>query len=191
MQIKETTSLIEPINEFIDLDTVTLKNPQKHVKRNASVMQGYYQDQAALDKLIREQGDPLHYETFECEVPPEYGQMIYGLSRLQPGVIGDECFMTKGHYHTIVETGEVYFCLEGQGAMLMKTQDGQVRVERMRRGSLVYVPPYWAHRSVNTGGTPLTTLFIYPADAGHNYGDITEEGFGQHIFKRNGQVVIE
>lgn len=191
MQIKETTSLIEPISEFIDLDRVTLKNPKKHIKRNTSVMHGYYQDQAALEKLIAEQGDPLHYETFESEVPEEYGQMIYGLSKLQPGVVGDECFMTKGHYHTIVETGEVYFCLEGEGYMLMKTQAGQVRAEKMTRGSLVYVPPYWAHRSVNTGEAPMTTLFIYPADAGHNYGDITEEGFPQHIFKRKEKIVIE
>jgi glucose-6-phosphate isomerase, archaeal len=191
MQIKKTTSLIEPFSEFIDLETATLKDAQVHIKRNASVMKGYYKDEKSLEKLIKQQGDPLHYETFEHHIPQEYGHMIYGLSKLQPGVVGDEFFMTKGHYHTIIETGEIYFCLEGQGFMLMKTQEGQVRAEKMRRGTIVYVPPYWAHRSVNTGDTPLTTLFIYPADAGHNYGDITEEGFPKRIFKRNGEIVIE
>ena len=190
MQIKDTTSLIEPYSDFIDLEKVEFKNCKVHGVRNASVMKGYYKDEAALDAIIKK-NDPLHYETFECELPEEYGHMLYGLSKLQPGVVGDEFFMTKGHYHTVIETGEIYLCLEGEGYMLMKTQAGQVRAEKMIRGSLVYVPPYWAHRSVNTGNTPLTTLFIYPADAGHNYGDLTEEGFTKRIFKRNGGVVIE
>lgn len=191
MQVKKTTSLIEPFSEFVDLEMVILKDAKVHIKRKASVMKGYYKNEEALEQLIGQYDDPLHYETFECEIPEEYGHMIYGLSKLQPGIVGEECFMTKGHYHTIIETGEVYFCLEGEGYMLMKTQDGQVKSKKMQRGTIVYVPPYWAHRSVNTGDTPLTTLFIYPADAGHNYGDITEEGFPRRIFKRNGEVVIE
>ena len=189
--IKNTTSLMEPFSEFIDFEKATLKDPKIHGVRNASVMRGYYKDTPALEKLIQEQGDPLHYETFEGKIPEEYGHLIYGLSKLQPGMVGDEFFMTKGHYHTVLETGEIYLCLEGEGYMLMKTQEGQVRAEKMMRGVMVYVPPYWAHRSVNTGDTPLTTLFIYPADAGHNYGDITQGGFSKRIFKRKGEVVIE
>ena len=191
MVAKDITSLIEPYSEFIDLEKVALKDPKVHGVRRASEMRGYYRDETALEKLIEEQGDPLHYETFECEIPEEHGHMIYGLSKLQAGIVADEFFMTKGHYHTILETGEIYLCLEGEGYMLMKTQDGRVKAEKMTRGVLVYVPPYWAHRSVNTGNNPLTTLFIYPADAGHNYGDITEEGFPKRIFKRKGKIVIE
>ncbi|MHC4636517.1 MAG: glucose-6-phosphate isomerase family protein [Planctomycetota bacterium] len=190
MQIKNTTSLIEPFSNFIDLEKIEFTDCKVHGVRNASVMRGYYKNDAALETII-EMDDPLHYETFECEIPEEYGHMIYGLSKLQPGVVDEECFMTKGHYHTITETGEVYLCLEGQGYILMKTQGGQFRAEKMTRGGLIYVPPYWAHRSVNTGNGPLTTLFIYPADAGHNYGDITEEGFPKRVFKRNGEIVIE
>ena len=190
MQMKATTRLIEPYSEFIDLDTATLKKPKVHSVRRASVMRGYYKDEAALEALIAG-GDPIHYETFEAEVPEEYGHLIYGLSTLCAGLVGEECFMTKGHYHTILETGEIYVCLRGEGYMLMKTQDGQTRAEKMVRGGLVYVPPYWAHRSINTGDEPLTTLFIYPADAGHNYGDITEEGFPKRVFKRNGEVILD
>jgi glucose-6-phosphate isomerase len=98
--------------------------------------------------------------------------------------------MTKGHYHSIAETAEVYLCLRGQGYMLMKTTDGDCRAEYMERGKVVYVPPYWAHRSVNTGSEPLLTFYVYPADAGHNYGDIEIEGFPQRIYLRNGKVEI-
>ena len=64
-------------------------------------------------------------------------------------------------------------------------------LQRMERGSLVYVPPFWAHRSVNTGREPLTMLAIWPADAGHNYGDIEKEGFPKRIVNRNGKCIIE
>ena len=61
--------------------------------------------------------------------------------------------------------------------------DGAPAAERMSRGRMVYVPPYWAHRSVNTGdGEPLVSFCVYPAEAGHNYGDIETEGFPQRVF---------
>ncbi len=191
MEIKDTTSLIEPFSEFIDFKTATLKDAKVHIKRNASVMRGYYADEQALEKVIEEQNDPLHYETFEGKVPEEYGQLLFGISKLQAGLIGNEYFMTKGHYHTIIETGEIYICLAGRGYMLMKTQAGEVRYQKMCSGSMVYVPPYWAHRSINTGDEPLSTFFIYQGDAGHNYGDIENEGFIKRVYKHNGSDVIE
>jgi glucose-6-phosphate isomerase len=39
----------------------------------------------------------------------------------------------------------------------------------MQSGSLVYVPPFWVHRSVNVGSGIFATLFSYPADAGQNF----------------------
>jgi glucose-6-phosphate isomerase len=116
---------------------------------------------------------------------------MYCISKLQSGLVGQECFMTKGHYHQIAQTGEVYYCLQGHGLMVMKTVQGQVAWESMEPGSVVYVPPYWAHRSVNTGHEPLTMLAIWPAEAGHNYGDIEKEGFPQRVFRRDGGISIE
>ncbi len=191
MEIKSTTSFMNPYTVEYELAEGVMKEPKNHLVRNASAMKGHYTNEDALAKLIKEQNDPLHYEVFEGDIPQEYGHLIYGISKLQPGVVGDECFMTKGHYHTIIETGEIYLCLRGAGYMLMKTQDGQVRAEKMTRGSMVYVPPYWAHRSVNIGDVPLATFYVYPGDAGHNYGDIEKEGFIKRIFRRNGEVAIE
>jgi glucose-6-phosphate isomerase len=99
--------------------------------------------------------------------------------------------MTKGHYHTRVETGEIYLCLRGEGFMMMKTADGQCRWEPMVRGRMVYVPPYWAHRSINTGSEPLVSFCVYPGDAGHNYGDIATEGFPKRVFRRDGRIAIQ
>jgi len=96
--------------------------------------------------------------------------------------------MTKGHYHTVAETGEIYLCLRGEGHMIMKTQNGEFASEPMGRGRMVYVPPYWAHRSVNTGDEDLVSFCVYPADAGHNYGDIEEEGFPKRVYRENGRI---
>jgi glucose-6-phosphate isomerase, archaeal len=184
-----------PFHIDIDLIEGVLDRPDRHVPRAASVMRGYYADAAALDRLIAEQNDPLHYETFEKDIPEKAGQLCFCISQLQPGRVGDEFFMTKGHYHVVAATAEVYLCLRGQGLMLMKTPpdaEGHSRcaAEPMQRNRLVYVPPCWAHRSINTGNEPLVSLCVWPGNAGHNYGDIADQGFPQRAFLRDGQVVL-
>lgn len=191
MQTHATPSLMQPFAQQFDLAEGLMLDPHQHVVRRASDMRGYYADGAALEALIGALGDPPHYETFECPVPEEPGQVKYCISKLYPGTVGDECFMTKGHYHQVTATGEVYLCLRGRGLMMMKTSDGQCRWEEFAPGRLVYAPPYWAHRSINTGDEPLISLCLYPGDAGHNYGDIRTEGFPRRVFRRDGQIVIE
>ena len=83
-------------------------------------MRGYYQDAAALDSLIAS-GNPVHYEVFEYPVPNEYGHLMFCISDLKSGCIGDECFMTKGHYHERINTGETYLALRGGGYMMMQS----------------------------------------------------------------------
>ena len=178
------TTLIQPFTVHIDFAENVMNEPDARNPRRASAMRGYYQDAAALETSIREENDPLQYETFEKHVPEEYGQLLMCISKIQSGRVGEEFYMTKGHYHTRVNTGEVYFCLQGEGYLLMKTPAGEFDAQRMTRGAAVYVPPYWAHRSVNTGGEPLTIFCVWPGDAGHNYGDIEKEGFPSGFWSR-------
>ncbi len=181
--------LFMPLATQFDLIQGVMNDPDNHLVRKASSMRGHYADIQALEELI-ENGDPLHYEVFEKKIPQERGHLQYCISSTQPGTVGGECFMTKGHYHTIPETAEIYLCLRGEGYMLMKTSKGRSARERFLPGRLVYVPPYWAHRTVNTGDEPLISLCVYPGGAGHNYGDIEKEGFPVRVFKREGKVEI-
>jgi glucose-6-phosphate isomerase len=182
--------ITDPFSIGINLETGEMANPARHLVRKASDMRGHYADPAALEKLIKGHGDPLHYEVFEVPVPDEDGELMYCISKLQPGTVGGECFMTKGHYHSVAGTAEIYLCIRGQGYMLMKTADGKFAAEKMSRGRMVYVPPFWAHRSVNTGDEPLISFCVYPAHAGHNYGNIETEGFPARVFQADGQVAI-
>jgi len=184
------TSLIEPFSVDFDLVAGVMKDPAKRLIRRASDMRDYYRDSAALELLIQD-GDPVHYEVFEHPVPNEYGHLMFCISELKPGSVADECYMTRGHYHTRINTGETYLALRGTGYLMMKTSAGQCRYEEFRPGRMVYVPPYWGHRSINTGSEPLISFCVYPGDAGHNYGDIEREGFPKRVFKRNNKINIE
>jgi glucose-6-phosphate isomerase, archaeal len=183
------SGLMLPWGIDIDLVEGTMRHPDRVLRRKASDMRGYYQNEAALQQLI-DQGDPIHYEVFEKEIPEEYGHLRLCISKLYPGRVGNEYFMTKGHYHIVSGTAEVYLCLRGRGCMLMKTSAGDCRTEPLRRHRMVYVPPHWAHRSINTSDEPLISFCVYPGEAGHNYGDIATEGFPRRIFVQDSQEVM-
>ena len=123
MQTEQST-LINPFTVEIDFAKLVMSEPDIHNRRPASAMRGYYEDKAALKRLIARDDDPMHYETFEKRVPEEYGHLLFCISKIQPGLVGEECFMTKGHYHTRNNTGEIDFCLGGEGYMVMKTREG-------------------------------------------------------------------
>ena len=189
--VTETSSgLMMPWGVDIDLMTGVMAEPDRVLARRASDMRGYYKDSAALEKIISA-GDPIHYEVFEKKIPEEEGHLLLCISKLYPGVVGDECFMTKGHYHTVVATAETYLCISGEGFMMMKTADRRCSSLPMRRNRMVYVPPCWAHRSINSGNIPLISFCVYPGNAGHDYGDIASQGFPKHVFRRDGRIVIE
>ena len=69
-----------------------------------------------------------------------------------------------------------------------EASDGSAARERFLPGRMVYVPPFWGHRTVNTGDEPLISFCVCPGEAGHNYGDIEKEGFPERVFKRAGKV---
>jgi glucose-6-phosphate isomerase len=137
--------------------------------------------QAMLDS-----GDPLIYEVYENRRPEVAGELLNGLSIVHSGRVGDEYFMTKGHYHLVRDTAEIYYCLRGKGVLLMQNEAGATAVEELYPGRVVYVTPHWAHRSINTGEEDLVTFFVYPGHAGHDYGTIDATGFRKRFVDRNG-----
>jgi glucose-6-phosphate isomerase len=187
--LKPETSLIEPFAVDFNLAEGVMLDPTSHLVRRASDMKGYYADKEALERLIKD-GNPVHYEVFEKPIPGEYWHIMYCISKLQPGLVGNEYFMTKGHYHSRINTGEIYLALRGTGLMLMMTPDGGCRHETLVPGRMVYVPPYWGHRSINTGREPLISFCVYPGDAGHNYGGIEKDGFPKRAYEVGDRVVV-
>jgi len=175
---------------IVDFDLQTgLSDTAQSSRRTVSSMRGMYADAAAEEKLIAG-GDPLVYEFYELGAPDTPGDLAFGSSIVYPGKVGDEYFMTKGHFHTILETAEVYYCLRGHGYMLMENPEGDWSARELTPGQTVYVPPRYAHRSINVGDTPLITFFCFRGDAGHDYGTIETKGYRKLLIERDGELTF-
>jgi glucose-6-phosphate isomerase len=145
-------------------------------KRKLSQMKGMFADTAAFDRAVAA-GDPLAYEFYELGAPEHAGDLAFGTSIVYPGKVGNEYYMTKGHFHTILDTAEVYYTLSGEGYMLTENPEGDVKLHALVPGKAVYIAKRYAHRSINTGKTPLVTFFVFRGDAGHNYATIETKGY--------------
>lgn len=170
-----------PILATIDLDDLDLKDVAGS-DRHLSDLEGVFGDELAR-RAAADHGDPLVYRVFAVERDADDpGALSYGLGVVQPGRVGDEYYMTKGHLHTRREAAEVYIGLAGHGIMLLEdARDGNVRAVAFGRHDVVYVPGHTAHRTVNVGLEPLAYLGIYPADAGHDYASIAATNFRQRV----------
>jgi len=176
--------------DVIHEEKMILSECDNHITRKLSTMRGQYMDTAAYETTLAEK-DTVLYEVYEIKRPEIDGELLHGLSIVHPGKVGDEYFMTKGHFHTLLETAEIYYCLRGEGYMVMETPEGDWIVETLCPRRVLYVPPRWAHRSVNTNvAEDLVTFFVYPGNAGHDYGSIEKQGFRKLIIEQDGKPAI-
>jgi glucose-6-phosphate isomerase len=161
-----------------------------HIIRKLSSMVGQYLNVEAFQMML-EKGDPVLYEVYEIRRPEVAGELLHGISIVHAGKVGQEYFMTKGHFHTVLETAEVYYCLKGQGLMVLETPEGDWAIEELCPGRVLYVPPRWAHRSINISqADDLVTFFVYPGNSGHDYGTIEQHGLRKLVVEEAGQPKI-
>ena len=139
-------------------------------------LEGIYQDAGAFARVLAERGQEVSYQVDEFRPNERAGDLIFGTSVLYPGKVGEEYVMTRGHIHARSDRPEIYYGQGGDGVMLMENPAGETRTVPLRPQEVVYVPPYWIHRSVNVGSAPLLTLFCYPADSGQDYDIILRAG---------------
>ncbi|MDR1393908.1 MAG: hypothetical protein LBJ62_08085 [Bifidobacteriaceae bacterium] len=161
-------------------------------ERHLSALRGCFSDNAAYQAALRD-GDRLVYAVQSGAADGGPGALQYGLGVIQPGRVGLEFYMTKGHQHTWRQAGEVYLALSGSGGIVLQAETGQARPEHktdtvrpqdatgladatdqarfvpLTAGQIIYLPGGTAHRTVNTGTEPFVYLGVYPADAGHDY----------------------
>lgn len=166
-----------------------LSDQRKPTRRRLSNMRGMFNDEAAFLKMLQAEDTPI-YEFYELGAPEDAGDIAFGTSITYPGKVGNEYFMTKGHFHTILDTGETYICLRGHGFMLLENKGGNWNAQELKPGKAVYCPKGWAHRSINVGDEPLVTFFAFRADAGHDYGTIETKGFRKLIVEMDGKPQI-
>jgi glucose-6-phosphate isomerase len=115
------------------------------------------------------------------------GGLFWGATFLQPGCVGDEYFVTKGHFHQKRDRGEYYVTILGIGMLILMSEHGVTRAQMMSPGSAHYIPGYTAHRVANIGEETLSFLACWPSDAGHDYKTIARNGFSARVRRVDGQ----
>lgn len=159
----------EPCTFAVELDTGLMLGTGSRYQKRFRDLNGLYADSTTFDELVRSRGDEVVYEVTDHRPSSDPGDLITGVTRMSPGKVGQEYFMTRGHVHAIVDRPELYLGLKGHGLMVMESADGQSRIVEVNPFTACYVPPYWIHRSVNVGDQDLVMLFCYPADSGQDY----------------------
>jgi glucose-6-phosphate isomerase len=182
--------LIQPILAMLNFEDGSIENCDPVIVRHLGDLQGYFQNEAAFQTMLAE--NPVLYRVYPVKASGEANGLLVGTSIIEPGTVGNEYFMTKGHFHQLEEAPEVYFTLSGEGMLLNETADGTTVTQKMEKGSIHYIPGKWAHRTINTGNTPLVFFAVWPANAGHNYGAIEEKGFATLVVKgENGPELMD
>lgn len=167
-----------------------LSPDRKSTKRMLSAMEGMYLNNNTLKNMIKKK-DILVYEFYELGIPEDPGELAYGTTILYPGKVDHEYFMTKGHFHSKINTAEIYYCIRGHGYLLMENSEGEVELQEMTPGVSVYVPLGFAHRSINISDTePFVMFFVFRADAGHDYKTIETKGFRKLIIEKDGKPQV-
>lgn len=129
------------------------------------------------------------YNVDMLESPDGEGELYVGVTHLLAGRIGDEFFMTRGHFHQRREQGEVYFGLCGEGLLLLQSEQGEARLEKVQAGSVHIIPAFTAHRLINTGECVLSALAVWPSVAGHDYHSLVQ-GFALRVFSADEGIKV-
>lgn len=159
----------------------------RYVKR-LSDLRGFFRDEKALDKAIAEGGDPIAYEVIDYR--HESSDLAFGTTIMMPGKVGEEYYLTRGHYHLRRECGEAYYTQSGEGLLLLESRNGEVKTVEMKPGVCAFIPPDWAHRSINTGKDKLVFVWFCATDAGHDYGTIKDRGMRRLVVEKGGKPAL-
>jgi glucose-6-phosphate isomerase len=177
----------------VTFETATGVIPQAtaQYQKRLSDLRGLFLDPVALERRIREEADPVCYENYAFNQSQADGDIFFGTTIIYPGKVGFEYHLTRGHYHRKRNHAETYQALSGRGLVLFEREDGTMCTAELAPGKVTYVPPFWAHRSVNTSDLPLVFLWTCSVEAGHDYESLRGRGMRQVVVERNGMPSVE
>lgn len=174
----------------IDWSDGSLRGPGiQQSEKTLGQLQAVFKDREAFAAMDRSQV-VYRVQWLSAEAADREGALLWGNTTLDPGKVGDEYFMTHGHFHLKRDRSEFYATVQGEGMLVLMDENREGRVEKMKAGSLHYINGNVAHRVVNTGPSQLRFVACWPADAGHDYGTIAEEGFSLRVVSQNGAPVV-
>ena len=169
-------NVMEPVSCTVVVGEGKLKGGSGRYEKRLSDLAGIYGDEVAFAALVRSRDDEVVYAVEDLKPNGNPGDMIFGITRMIPGHVGGEYFMTRGHIHARANRPEIYYGESGRGLMQLESPAGESRIVEIGPRIVCYVPPYWIHRSINIGTDDLVMTFAYPADSGQDYDIIARSG---------------
>ena len=136
--------------DFLDLK----KHYDRILVRKYSDMESSFLEKLSEDAII--------YKVYITD----YGDFEEGLTMINPGTVGKEFFMTKGHKHK-KDSPEIYILIKGKGKLII--QENSTKIIDLKKNVYYHIPGTSGHRLVNVGEEPLEVLTIYGKNAGHDY----------------------
>ncbi len=185
-QKKETV----PVHPAATFSNGQLSGPAViHNIKILSGLKGIFKDTHAFEAM---DGKQVVYEV-EAYMPVAEGTpggLFFGVSTIFPGKVGNEYFMTRGHFHSISDRAEFYWGLQGKGMLILMDRDRNTWTEEICPGSLHYISAHIAHRLANTGDEKLVVGACWPSDAGHDYEEIRVNGFSARLVEVDREPVL-
>ena len=91
--------LREPGVCTVDVAAGALLGASNRYTKSLRDLEGVYEDAAAFAALRASIGDTVVYEVTDYKPSLDAGDMILGVTRMLPGKVGREFFLTRGHIH--------------------------------------------------------------------------------------------
>ncbi|PRR83604.1 glucose-6-phosphate isomerase family protein [Clostridium vincentii] len=128
--------------------------------------------------------------------------LLYGACIYSNGMMDDEPVRSQGHIHAIssscnYSTGELYEIWHGKAIIFMqesaKDNPGRVFVVEAEEGDVVFVPPGWAHYTVNASPENYMIFGAWCVrDYGFDYVDVrAHNGLSYFPIVKNGKIEFE
>jgi glucose-6-phosphate isomerase, archaeal len=174
------TPPIDPFRITFDAAAGTMAPEGPVLTRRLSDLEGLFRD-AESWRADRDADDRVVYTVAATPVPEAPREVPQSITTINPGTCAGEFYMTKGHQHPDPQ-GEIYLGLTGVGGLLLFDGERTEWID-MGPGVIGYIPPGWAHRSVNVGDEPYRFLAVYPGSAGHDYQWVLDHGMGRRAMR--------
>ena len=88
--------MLFPEGVAIDGNSGSVEPSTDRYMKRLSDLRGFFRDDAALERAIAA-GDPVAYEVIDYRKPES--DLAFGTTIMAPGKVGEEYFMTRGHFH--------------------------------------------------------------------------------------------
>ncbi|QNN25488.1 glucose-6-phosphate isomerase [Planctomycetales bacterium ZRK34] len=158
-------------------------------QRTIGDLSGVFENEAARQAMS---ADRVVYRVTACMPVPDGtpGGLYFGTSFIESGRVGDEYFMTRGHWHRKIDTAEYYWGIAGEGVLILMDEARRCWAERVVPGSLHYIPGRVAHRLANVGDQMLAVGACWGSEAGHDYAAIERDGFSARLKSIDGAPTL-